>query len=160
ALLSATFGLIFPPAIVAIVVLMGIAAYRPRQETRQIPRANARPIRQLWAEHRAAHLTMLAYLGSLFFAATLVHVHARYRLMYVPIVICCAVVFVAIVVRSLAAGRPSAAIALIAAAVGVFAWQRHVSAARLGLDRRAADRIVVAERYTANGNAAAAAPFL
>jgi hypothetical protein len=150
---SATYAVIFPTAMTAMAAC-GVAAALHRRHS-----PPPRPIRDIWMANRAAHLAVLAYLPPLLLAATLVNVQGRYRLILVPILLCYAGVFVAMLLRCIAGRRLGAVTGLAIGAVVIAAIQRRASAAMVVLDRRAADRIVVAERYAAGGNLTAAATF-
>lgn len=150
---SVTYGVVFPMAVTAMTACGVAAAFQRR------PRPPPRPIRDVWSVHRAAHLAVLAYLPPLLIAATLVNVQGRYRLILVPILLCYSGVLVAMFVRCTAARRFGTAAGLVIGAAVIMAIQHRASVPMLVRDRRAADPIVIAERYAVGGNLEAAAPF-
>jgi hypothetical protein len=169
---SVTFGIVFPLGAAAIIVLLA-AAVGPGGASKS---SKSRPVRArgaagdssadrftlkgAWRDRRAAHTAVLFYLLALAAAMTLVNPLARYRLFLVPILVCYTGVSVSLIIR-LAGTRRTAALALLLAVVaGMGLAQRAATADRQHVDRRPADRLVVAQRYAARGDLASAASFM
>jgi len=156
-----TFAWILPLGLSAILACLAAAARgRLRHSQPPLPNPPARPISSIWSEHRTAHHTLLVYQLLFLLAVSLVNVQARYRMLIVPILICYAGVFIAIIARSLAARRFAPPLALVAIAFAIVVAQYRLSIPLRRLDRRVIDRAFVAERYEQAGQLADALPYL
>lgn len=154
-----TFAWILPLGLSAILACLA-AATGDRLRPAPACARPVRPISSIWSEHRTAHHTLLTYQLLFLLAVSLVNVQARYRMLIVPILICYAGVFIAIVVRSLAARRFAPPLALMAVATAIVVAQYRLSIPLRRLDRRVIDRAFVAERYEQAGQFADALPYL